>query len=167
MFKSTSSLTHLRSLILLLLLLSADVHLNPGPFAFMRSMVIDGVERNLTIPVDSTYNSVKIAFSMSVEYSNNQALTITSTAPGMFFNFEPQIGGMFISQPMEIGPISSSFTLTFTPSGPGKFHILISISFSSDTIQLDTTNPIPVTGQVSIINPIPSVTSTILSAFKR
>jgi len=181
MFKSISSVFHLRSLILLLLLTSSDVHMNPGPFASMRTVIVNTSPQTITVPVNSSYSSVKIAFSMIVASGNSNSLTITSTTPGFNFTFAPQIANVFTSSPMEIGPNSAPFNISFSPSGFNSFHVLVSISFSNVEkpipvsiinpavlpVQIDNTDPIPITGQVSVANPIPSVTSTILNAFKK
>jgi len=177
MFKSISSSSHSRSLILLLLLLSSDVHTNPGPFAFMRSFVINNNSQTVSVVVPSSFNSAQIAFSMVAATGNNSTLNITSTTPGFNFSFAPNITGTFNSIPMEIGPISSPFNITFAPSSAGNFYVLVSISFSNVETKIhtpldvkvvnSTIEPVSVSGQVSIANPIPSVASTILNAFKK
>nr|UZT54513.1 MAG: hypothetical protein [flactilig virus 10] len=187
MFKSFSSFFHLRILTLLLLLLSADVHLNPGPFynfsfriATINTIPSQSITQIPTGPIEGL-------------------LTITST--GAAIELQTPFGTCFttahtsdpistILLPFNFTNTQSTWTFTkLSSSANGALNVNLSLSTSippvsvsivspavlpvqidnTDPIEvtIPTTAPIPITGQVSIANPIPSVASTILNALKK
>jgi len=204
MFKSFSSFLHLRILTLLLLLLSADVHLNPGPFYnfSFRIATIDTIpsqsitqiptgpiEGLLTItstaaavhlqtPFGTCYTTVHASNQISsillpFNFTNTQStwtFTRISSSSNGALNVNLSICTSVpspISDPLNVKVINSiGEPLPVSVINPTVFPVQID-NIDPIEVTIPTTAPIPVTGQVSIANPIPSVASTILNAFKK
>jgi hypothetical protein len=174
MFKSFSSSSHLRILTLLLLLLSSDVHLNPGPVQF------------LTLPVEKGQTTITVPNPFSGPKFVSMALTFQGTSDIKFSFFGLAAGTILVkaagaTTQSIAGPYqfytSSDELLRVVIENPADGTIgYLTLIYSSETAlsaPLDVkvvnppTDPLPISGQVSLANPLPSVASTFLSAFKK
>jgi len=186
MFKSFSSFSHLRILTLLLLLLSADVHLNPGPFynfsfriATISTIPSQSITQIPTGPIEGllTITSTGAAIHLETPFGTCYTTTHTSDPTSTIllpFNFTNTQSTLTFTRLSSSANGSLNVNLSLSTSVPSPVSIVspavlpVQID-NTDPIEvtIPTTAPIPITGQVSIANPIPSVASTILNALKK
>jgi hypothetical protein len=245
MYKSFSSFSHLRILTLLLLLLSSDVHPNPGPIRSVSRLTsndtisftgLNNLNYYLSLIVSNggaADNGYNITFSTAESSSNNISVRLSSQDtyiyPPIFLG---QLSNITFQIVQTNGNVTSRFNFTLFPSTSSTVPVPLNVKVINSSIEpvptlpvisnpvpvslinpsvlpvqienidpievefaigeplpvsiinptvfpvqidnidpievtIPTTAPIAVTGTVSIANPIPSVASTILNAFKK
>lgn len=174
MFKSFSSSSHLRILTLLLLLLSSDVHSNPGPVSFYSFTILRG-QNTATVPnpfdgpkfvsITLTFQGTSdLAFSFTGLANGNinvkaaGATTQSVAGPYQFYTTGDENLRVTVNNPAD----STSGYLTFVYSSETSLSAPLDVKVVNPS-----TDPLPISGQVSLANPLPSVASTFLSAFKK
>lgn len=161
MFKFFSSQIHLRYLTAILLLLSHDVEIQPGPYNFVHSGEISGSTTLLTIPVPSSYPKSTVCLTLQSLSDNAGTLNVTCSLNNLNVSFQPSNKSICQTDSLQFGTVSAPFTLTFTKIGAGNYVYFVAFSFYdySDVLPFDAPieaqivnspdEPVP----VSIINP--------------
>jgi hypothetical protein len=152
------------------LLLSSDVHSNPGPIRSFSNLV-----RNATVSFSSLNNStyyLSLIVSAFADDDNGYDITFsTPTAPSGNITVRIANKATYAYPPILLGSLPNiSFRIAQTSGvSPARFNFtLFSVPTPSEITPVSIVTPtvFPITGQVSIVNPVPSVIPTILNDLK-
>lgn len=148
MFLTTKPPLLLRFLKILLIILSNDVQLNPGPSAVSRSFNLANTSLVISVSVPIPVYDVQVTMAVSQVNQTTGTLTGFSSLGTLDLNFQSGTGTTY-NNSFHLGPASSNFTVTLQAAG-GTFNGFISVStipnfsvISNVKVVNSSTEPIP------------------------
>lgn len=148
----------LRFLKILLILLSNDVKLNPGPSAVSRAINLDDSDLVLKVSVPVPVYDVIVSMSVVQVDSTQGTLTGFSSLGTLDFNFKSGAENFVFNNIFHLGPSSTDFSVTFRATG-GSFHGFVSVStvpYLNANVKVTNSSVEPVPSLPQFPNPVPT-----------